>query len=97
MKLTSWPTFISTPFISPSSLATSSAVRMANCWSSSARRSAGVTIRRARVPAKRPALRAVSLHIRRDRQDIDVAELAPHAATSAPSPTPPAATRGGAA
>jgi hypothetical protein len=31
MKLTSWPTFISTPFISPSSLATSSAVRIANC------------------------------------------------------------------
>ena len=30
MKLTSWPSFISTPFISPSSLATSSAVRMAN-------------------------------------------------------------------
>ena len=60
MKLTSWPTFISTPFISPSSLATSSAVRMANCVSSSARRSAGVTMRRARLPAKRVALRAVS-------------------------------------
>ena len=70
MKLTSWPTFISTPFISPSSLATSSAVRMANCVSSSARRSAGVTTRRARLPAKRVPLRAVILHIRRERHDI---------------------------
>ena len=51
MKLTSWPTFISTPFISPSSLATSSAVRIANCSSRAARRSAGVTIWRALVPA----------------------------------------------
>ena len=76
MKLTSWPTFISTPFISPSSLATSSAVRMANCSSSSARRSAGVTSWRALVPAKRVALRAVSLHIRRDRHDITSPELA---------------------
>ena len=51
MKLTSWPTFIRTPFISPSSLATSSAVRMANWRSSSARRSAGVRTPRALVPA----------------------------------------------
>ena len=70
MKLTIWPTFIITPFICPSSLATSAAVRMANWASSSARRSAGVISRLARVVAKRPALRAVSFHTRRDRHDI---------------------------
>ena len=92
MKLTSWPTFIRTPFISPSSLATSSAVRMANCWSSSARRSAGVTSWRALVPAKRVALRAVRRHIRRDRHDISRLALRPAATATAPSPIPPAAT-----
>ncbi len=47
-KLIIWPAFISTPFISPSSLATSSAVRIANWASSSARRSAGDPIPRTR-------------------------------------------------
>ncbi len=83
MKLTIWPTFISTPFICPSSLATSAAVRMANWASSSARRSAGVMIRFARVVAKRPALRAVSLHIRRRSPTRDGGDLA-----SAASPRP---------
>ena len=92
MKLTSWPTFISTPFISPSSLATSSAVRMANWVSSSARRSAGVTTRRTRLAAKRVPLRAVIDHIRRERHDITFDAREPTAATSAPRPMPPAAT-----
>ena len=99
MKLTIWPTFISTPFICPSSLATSAAVRMANWASSSARRSAGVIIRLARVVAKRPALRAVSFHIRRVRQLVTAATLRrSSAAAAAPAPTPPvtiAATRVG--
>ncbi len=38
MKLSSWPNFISAPFICPSSRATSSLVRMANSLSSSSRR-----------------------------------------------------------
>ena len=88
MKLTSWPTFISTPFISPSSLATSSAVRMANCSSSSARRSAGVTSWRALVPAKRPALRAVIFHIRRERQDMVAPSLRPAAAATSQTRAP---------
>ena len=90
MKLTIWPTFISTPFICPSSLATSAAVRMANWASSSARRSAGVIIRLARVVAKRPALRAVSFHIRRVRQLVTAVILRrSRAAAAAPAPTPP--------
>ena len=72
MKLTNWPTFISTPFMSPSSRATSSAVRMANCSSSSARRSAGVATLRTVVVAYRVALRAVSFHTRAVRE-TDVA------------------------
>ena len=93
MKLTSWPTFISTPFISPSSLATSSAVRMANWVSSSARRSAGVTMRRARVPAKRVGVaRRHPPHPPRAPRQHFSTTLRPAAATSAPSPSPPAAT-----
>ena len=67
MKLTSWPAFISTPFISPSSLATSSAVRIANRASSSARRSAGDPTPRTRDTAYRVALRADSFQTLAER------------------------------
>ena len=67
MKLTSWPAFISTPFISPSSLATSSAVRIANCSSSSARRSAGEPTPRTFDTANRAELRADSFQTLADR------------------------------
>ncbi len=46
MKLSSWPIFISAPFIWPSSRATSSAVRMTKPASSSARRSSDAPTRR---------------------------------------------------
>ena len=68
MKLMSWPAFISTPFISPSSLATSSAVRMANCSSSSARRSSGLPKPRTFDTANRVELRAESFQIVAERE-----------------------------
>ena len=57
MKLSSWPNFISAPFMLPSSRATSSAVRIANCWSSRSRsRRRRCARRRTRWATKRAAV-----------------------------------------
>ena len=87
MKLTSWPAFISTPFISPNSLATSSAVRIANCSSSSARRSAGLRNPRTFDTAKRVELRADSFQIfaERAKRLVSGDDLARCAAAASPA------------
>ncbi len=87
MKLMSCPAFISTPFISPNSLATSSAVRIANCSSSSARRSSGLRNPRTFDTAKRVELRAESFQILAERANRLVSgdDLARCAAAASPA------------
>ena len=59
MKPMSWPAFMMAPFMWPSSRATSSAVRMANCSSSSSLRPRWVVTPRVFIAAQRAPLRAV--------------------------------------
>ena len=51
MKETSWPTFMATPFIWPSSWATSAAVRITNAWVRRSRAEREAVAERSRTPA----------------------------------------------